>query len=357
MEACESRFFCGALDFCFTKHFHIEVRNIDNYHTTTISLTAQKMADTASATTPVFKKRAKNSNIRKRPATPPPEDSNSDESDYTDDEQGARIKRRKKEGVNITTEGAKREVVTSKYTAFQADRSTNISTNDDATKASNWYTDAALAAKDGSKTKPDTETIVPEATDGTYQGTAKYSTFIQKNPEKKQLGPQKAPTNVRTITVTDFAPDVCKDYKQTGFCGFGDSCKFLHAREDYKQGWQLDKEWEKAGKKDKKPGAGKDAKDTEGMDDEEKMLMEIPFACIICKGDYKNPVVTKCGHYFCEKCAMTRYMKDKKKQCANCGSDTQGSFGVAKKLKDLLAKKKVREEERAEKEAEEGGGD
>jgi RING finger protein 113A len=312
------------------------------------------MADTAAA--PVFKKRAKNSNLRKRPATPPPEADDSDDADYTDDEQGARIKRRKREGVNITAAGAQREVVTSKSTAFQADRSTTISANDDATKASNWYTDAALAAKDASsKTKPATETIVPEATDGTYQGTAKYSTFIQKNPEKKQLGPQKAPTNVRTITVTDFAPDVCKDYKQTGFCGFGDSCKFLHAREDYKQGWQLDKEWEKAGKKDKKPGgAGKD-REAEGMDDEEKMLMDIPFACIICKESYKSPVVTKCGHYFCEKCAMTRYMKDKKKQCAHCGSDTQGSFGVAKKLKELLAKKKIREEERAKKEAEEGG--
>ncbi|PPJ51977.1 hypothetical protein CBER1_10698 [Cercospora berteroae] len=310
------------------------------------------MADTAAAA-PVFKKRAKNTNVRKRPATPPPQDSASDSDDYTDDEQGARIKRRKREGVTIAGNGPKSDVVTTKYTAFQADRSTNISANDDATKASSWYTDAALAAKDG-KAKPDSETVIPEATDGTYQGTAKYSTFIAKNPERKQLGPQKAPTNVRTITVTDFAPDVCKDYKQTGFCGFGDSCKFLHAREDYKQGWQLDKEWEKAGKKDKKPGAANE-KDTEGMDDEEKMLMEIPFACIICKESYKNPVVTKCGHYFCEKCAMTRYMKEKKKQCANCGADTQGGFGVAKKLKDLLARKKKREEERAAKEAEEDG--
>nr|GFD24680.1 hypothetical protein [Tanacetum cinerariifolium] len=84
------------------------------------------------------------------------------------------------------------------------------------------------------------------------------------------------------------------------------------------------KEWEKAGKKkDAKP----DADAATDMDEEEKMLSKIPFKCIICKEDYKNPVVTKCGHYFCEKCAMTRYMKDKKKQCANCGADTQGSFG------------------------------
>ncbi|KAK4624333.1 Pre-mRNA-splicing factor cwc24 [Fulvia fulva] len=312
------------------------------------------MADVAA---PVFKKRAnKGSNIRKRPATPPPEESGSD-SDYTDDEAGVRIKRRKKEGVTVGT-GPKRQANFNKNTNFEADRSKTIADNEDATKASNWYTDAALAAKDApSTTVSKTETVVPGATDGKYQGTAKYSTFIQKHPDhEKKVGPVKAPTNVRAITVTDFAPDVCKDYKQTGFCGFGDSCKFLHAREDYKQGWQLDKEWEKVGSKKDKPGQnGKE--DTSDMTEEEKMLMEIPFACIICKESYKNPVVTKCGHYFCEKCAMGRYMKEKRKTCANCGADTGGSFGIAKKLKGLLEKKKKREEERAEKEANEGDDD
>ena len=41
----------------------------------------------------------------------------------------------------------------------------------------------------------------------------------------------------------DYAPDICKDYKETGFCGFGDSCKFLHDRSDYKFGWQLENEY------------------------------------------------------------------------------------------------------------------
>jgi hypothetical protein len=26
----------------------------------------------------------------------------------------------------------------------------------------------------------------------------------------------------------------CKDYKETGRCGYGDSCKFMHDRGDYK---------------------------------------------------------------------------------------------------------------------------
>lgn len=155
----------------------------------------------------------------------------------------------------------------------------------------------------------------------------------------------KAPTNIRTITVTDFAPDVCKDYKQTGFCGFGDSCKFLHAREDYKQGWQLDREWETVTKGKKPTGGTKIASANrnaagEDEDDEEEdaMLEGIPFACIICREKYKDPVVTKCGHYFCEGCALKRYRKDP--SCAACGAGTGGVFNVAKGLKKLLERKK-----------------
>ena len=293
------------------------------------------MADVA---VPTFKKRANKGSARKRLATPPP---GSSESDYTDDEGGARVKRRKKEGVKVESEVRKAETDTKKSTAYEADRSTIIAVHDDATKTSNWYTEVSHAAEAARATARAAREEKAEG-DGSYKGTANYSNFFQKTPDaaSRQVGPVKAPTNVRTITVTDFAPDVCKDYKQTGFCGFGDSCKFLHAREDYKQGWQLDKEWEKVAK-DKKSG-GKPVEDD--ADDEEKMLEKIPFKCIICKEDYKRPIVTKCGHYFCEKCAMTRYMKEKKKGCAACGADTNGTFNVARKLTELLDKKKKRAE-------------
>ena len=49
---------------------------------------------------------------------------------------------------------------------------------------------------------------------------------------------------MRATVRWDYAPDICKDYKETGFCGFGDSCKFLHDRSDYKHGWQLERESE-----------------------------------------------------------------------------------------------------------------
>ncbi len=139
-------------------------------------------------------------------------------------------------------------------------------------------------------------------------------------------------------------------YKQTGFCGYGDSCKFLHAREDYKQGWQLDRDWEVGGK-NKKPGGAKGEKGGDEQADEEDALLEkIPFACIICKKPYTNPIVTRCGHYFCEACAIQRYRKTP--TCAACGSGTGGVFNGAKNLRKLLDKK--RERERKKQEADEG---
>lgn len=138
----------------------------------------------------------------------------------------------------------------------------------------------------------------------------------------RPVGPTKSASNVRMTTFIDFAPDVCKDYKQTGFCGFGDSCKFLHAREDYKSGWALDKEWEVERTKKKK-----DVKPEEKDGGKEE---EIPFACFICKKSYTHPVVTKCGHYFCEKCALDRFKKTP--ACAACGAATGGVFKTAKNL-------------------------
>lgn len=147
------------------------------------------------------------------------------------------------------------------------------------------------------------------------------------------------------------------------FQGFGDGCVFLHSRESYQQGWQLDKEWEKAGNgaaAKTSSGRRKDNQtdpETQKDDDKEAALLEkIPFACIICKSDYKNPIVTKCEHYFCESCALQRYRKTP--SCAACGAGTNGVFNGAKNLKKLLERKTERERVKREKEkAEEGEGE
>jgi len=213
-------------------------------------------------------------------------------------------------------------------TKYEADRSAVIAANTDATKQSNWYEEKADDALSSTNLL------------GSTRSLSKPQSLIEKdsNAPDRKLGPQKS-SNVRTITMTDYTPDVCKDYKQTGFCGFGDGCKFLHAREDYAAGWKLDRDWEISNQGKQPSGtviasANRNAKQKEEVVEEKKK--EIPFACIICKNPYKNPIVTKCGHYFCESCALKRYSKDP--TCAACGEKTYGVFSTAKNLQKRAKK-------------------
>lgn len=324
----------------------------------------------AAAPIAVFKKRGAKgkANIRKRPATPPPANSDSD-SDYSssEDESGQRVKRRKKTAtVTVSSRNNATGGKDLSATVFTADRDVPITSVNDATKQSNWYdensTDALSEKNLLGSTRAATKDSQP---DGTYRGLANQTSFIQKNPDapSRKVGPVKAPTNIRTITVTDYAPDVCKDYKKTGHCGFGDNCIFLHDRGDYQQGWQLDREWDKVTKGKKDLGgtvvasANRDSKEDGDDAEEEELLKKIPFACIICEQPYREPIVTRCGHYFCEPCALKRYRKDP--SCASCGASTNGVFNSSKRLKKLLERKRERAAKRRQeaKEAEEDVSD
>ncbi|KAI0525797.1 hypothetical protein F5B22DRAFT_587799 [Xylaria bambusicola] len=291
--------------------------------------TTPAVPDTGEAANPppvIFKSRGMRAkaNLRKRaaPAAAPStekgsSDNSSDNSDSSSDERPSIAKRRRHGNRGVTSTSANKEATnTVSPAAFEADRKVPLTDTNDATKRSDWYDE----------------------------------------PTKK--GPVRSSTNVRMTITTDFAPDVCKDYKKTGWCGFGDACIFLHDRSDMKQGWQLDREWETVAKgrndlggtvvssatqksKDKgngkvnKPGSGNQAQDD---DDDEKMLEKIPFVCIICEKPYKSPIVTRCGHYFCEPCALKRYREDP--SCKNCGAATGGVFNTATRLERLLKRKR-----------------
>ena len=143
-------------------------------------------------------------------------------------------------------------------------------------------------------------------------------------------GPLRAPTNVRFTFLMDYKPDVCKDYKETGYCGFGDSCKFMHDRGDYKHGWQLDREWDAKEKARKE----REAKLATGELEEDPVSEEeddLPFACLLCRAlwvDARDPVVTRCKHYFCEQCALKHNAKTP--TCFACNQPTGGVFNTAK---------------------------
>lgn len=158
--------------------------------------------------------------------------------------------------------------------------------------------------------------------------------------KKKPFGPMRAPTNIRVTVRLDYQPDVCKDYKETGYCGFGDSCKFLHDRSDYKAGWQLEKDYverERIRKEKLLRGENPDLPDVEkeDIDHDEDGL---PFACFICRKDFTNPIMTLCGHYFCEKCALKRMRTDA--TCAICNQPLRDTLNPALKLIEKIRKKK-----------------
>ncbi|KAL5208873.1 hypothetical protein ABZP36_033308 [Zizania latifolia] len=141
---------------------------------------------------------------------------------------------------------------------------------------------------------------------------------------------------------TDYKPDICKDYKETGYCGYGDSCKFMHDRGDYKSGWQLEKDWEEAEKARKRriamgagDGSDGEAGEEEDDDDDEEAL---PFACYICRQPFVDPVITKCKHYFCEHCALKHHSKNKK--CFVCNKPTLGIFNAAQEIRKKMAQDK-----------------
>lgn len=107
-----------------------------------------------------------------------------------------------------------------------------------------------------------------------------------------RAGPMKGSANIRATVRFDYQMDVCKDYKETGYCGFGDTCIFMHDRGDYKTGWQLELEWQ-AQQKAKAQGGGKESKDSKDGKDKDRKDDDLPFACHICRKEFVNPVVTR----------------------------------------------------------------
>jgi len=178
--------------------------------------------------------------------------------------------------------------------------------------------------------------------DGAIDG-AKIYKGENKTRNKFLAGPLKAPTFVRTTSRFDYQPDICKDYKDTGFCGFGDTCIYLHDRGDTMSGWQLEVEWEEKKKKEREKkekemdqfargehtgGIG------DGIGQDQSGVIEddgLPFGCHLCRGPFKDPIVSKCAHYFCKSCII-RHVQSTSGNCPICKKDTQGVFNLPIKL-------------------------
>ena len=133
--------------------------------------------------------------------------------------------------------------------------------------------------------------------DKIYRGINNYADYVPKKEpvQGKRLatkGPIRAPTNVRTTVRWDYEPDTCKDWRETGICGFGLSCKFAHDRGDYKFGWQLERDFEEKRK------AREYGEDIEESDDDKYVIDSsdeeaLPRKCPLCRKSFNSPVVTR----------------------------------------------------------------
>jgi RING finger protein 113A len=169
--------------------------------------------------------------------------------------------------------------------------------------------------------------------DGVYRGVAGFTKFVEdgdKNrPKQARRGPSTGSAYAKVSCVFDYAMPICKDWKTSGTCGYGDNCIYLHDRTDYKNGWELERDYDAALTAGKDPNAGADDDKGEfyiGSDDDDGNGDGADgAACGICKKALVEPVETVCKHRFCGKCAKKRVVKGKM-DCATCGTVINGLF-------------------------------
>jgi RING finger protein 113A len=138
----------------------------------------------------------------------------------------------------------------------------------------------------------------PTAADLATSVQQHHPTKIKDRQNPFLAGPLKAPTNIRTTSRFDYQPDICKDYKDTGFCGFGDTCIYLHDRGDTLSGWQIEQQWEQEQQQkradqerqmnDFLSGNHQRAQEKDAISTEDGL----PFACFLCRESFHDPVVT-----------------------------------------------------------------
>lgn len=232
--------------------------------------------------------------------------------------------------------------------------------------------------------------------DNVYRGQNARKVYTQidaaatsKSKVTGTMGPVRANTTIRSAARMDnwgTSGDggVCKEYKMTGFCGYGDSCLYMHDRSVYKSGWQLDRDFEAKQKKiqekrerklqkinmmckqigpDGKPmevdendlsTSSSSEEDTNALIDGEQKRRrkdkdedKMPASCGICTKSWQElktttqPIHTSCGHFFCEKCIMDHYRKSK--NCPTCKIKMDGIFNNAEDIWEKQVKKKAEE--------------
>lgn len=190
-----------------------------------------------------------------------------------------------------------------------------------------------------------TDNVSDPINDGIYRGLTGYIDYRDgfrgeghSTWEKKfgARGPLKASLHVRESTRFDFQPDTCKDYRETGYCGYGDTCKFLHDRSDF----GLCVQAEQGEQKKQQINYKHIGQQRERRKGETYMVPDtVSRFCLLCKDtwdQHSRPVKTICGHYFHEDCALKH---SRTGRCPFCAKPTKGIFNMAIEITRRLKKR------------------
>lgn len=122
--------------------------------------------------------------------------------------------------------------------------------------------------------------------------------------------------------------NLCKDWHDSGYCPFGNSCLYLHDRSNHKTGWELEKEYEKSEKERWKRISNPELALKEAQEASLKLIEKYKPAqeCGLCKEPFEKPVEVECGHIFCMRCAI------KLPKCQQCGKKLSGIMNNAEKF-------------------------
>lgn len=182
------------------------------------------MPSTSDVTVPFFKKKGRPTTTRKRSASPP---ATSLTAAVPSSSKSEVVLPSRKAATNLLSAGTKR-TASQRQEAEYGDEEPEKDGPDVKWTTAGSHMNAALEilqgdeaaeilAKRQRKEKGDEEEDVPD--DGLYRGQKAYASHIKKNqevPKAMRVGPQRASgSTIRTVTIVDYQPDVCKDYKGT----------------------------------------------------------------------------------------------------------------------------------------------
>ncbi|KAL0213516.1 hypothetical protein RCL1_007142 [Eukaryota sp. TZLM3-RCL] len=129
---------------------------------------------------------------------------------------------------------------------------------------------------------------------------------------------------ISTKTELDMQPHICKDWMETGFCGYGDNCKFAHIRlvDESEHTKKLHEQLrskrallQQLNKKSSTTAPTTTVQQEKDKIPEEQEATPLP-KCSMCS-DQKDLFKSKCGCVYCLSCS-----KLTEEGCFSCGSET-----------------------------------